>query len=145
MTTETKLEFASTAWIDAIRAAITAELAAEGDAARSINFSVSELYTDTPVHISPDGQVGWSCRIADGQVAFQHARDPDADIVMVGEYAAIQQLARIVVAGDPDRQAELERMMAEALESGRMRIDGDVTRAPPAMNAVHDDVASRTA
>ena len=130
MKEEVRLEFASSAWIDAIEAAIMARVAAEGDAARSINFSISELYTGAPARVAPDGQAAWSCRIADGQVAFQHAADAGADVVIEGEYATYQQIARIEVAGDPARRAQLDLIVAEAIASGRMRIDGDLTRRP---------------
>ncbi len=144
MTTETKLEFGTTAWIDALGDVFRAAIEGAGESAGSITFSISELYTDVPAHISSAGQAGWACRITDGQVAFQHAADPSADIVIESDWATVQPLARIVVDGDPGRQAEIDGMMAEAIESGRMRVEGDITAFPEAIGTVHDEIARRT-
>jgi hypothetical protein len=136
------------AWTAKLRQTFEATLAAAGNDARGVNFSVSEEYRDPPADLAPtdDRALGWTCRIRDGEVIeFARAPASDVDGRVQLDYDVFAELAAIVIAGDPDKQEQTERRAASALAEGRMVITGTFDTAPPWLMAnVHDIMARVT-
>lgn len=132
------------AWIDELRAAFESTLANAGDDATTVHFSISEQYDSPPGDLTPaDGPLGWTCRIALGSiVGFDRSPQSDVDVRVRLDYEVFDELARIVVDGDPARQAQMDGRAGEAVQAGRMTIAGSTAAAPPwLMATVHDTMA----
>src|SRR6478609_2903612 len=116
------------AWTDALRESFAATLAAAGPDARGVVFSISEEYDSPPDDLVPDGgPLGWTCRIADGVVVeFSRSPRPDVDLRVRLDYALFDELARIVVDGDPAREADMGERAGTAVAAGRMHVDGSL-------------------
>ncbi len=122
-------EFMSPLWIDMARRTITESLAtADLDVEP---FTLSEEFTHPPAHLRADGEgetIGFSICVGDGRVHVADAPAQHADLRVITDYGDALALAR-----DPDAAAadpaEAERRVAE----GRLRMEGDPSRAPAAL------------
>ena len=135
---------ADTTWLDALRAAFEETLVAAGGDAAGVHFSISEQYDSPPADLAPpDGPLGWTCRIAGGEIVeFTRAPRPDVDLRVRLDYDVFDELARIVVDGDADGQARLDARAGEAIQAGRMEVAGSLAGVPPwLMSTVHDTMA----
>jgi hypothetical protein len=124
-----------------------AELRAVGDDARGVDFSISEEYRDPPPDLAPaDGSaLGWTCRIVDGVVVeFSRTPRPDVDCRVELDYPVFAELAALVVAGDADKQASMERQQAKAVGDGALIVVGTLDKVPPCLATVHDTMARLT-
>jgi hypothetical protein len=91
-----KVELASPEWIAAITTALE-------DATRDLKtggqtYSVSQTYTDVPVHLAPPGQteLSWHFTVTDGQVKVGRGPLPDGDHVSVIDYQSCLPVARLI-------------------------------------------------
>ena len=139
-----KVEFASAAWIDALEHAMRtrAEAAAPEDLAV---YAMSETYTNAPAHLAPDGTIGFHVRF--GPEGFEFHRQPSryVDFGVIGEYEAVQEIARVIVDGDDEKQLAMDRIAGRAIKAGKLEVFGDRTNLPGVLDGVHDEVARITA
>jgi len=135
----TKVEFAGPAWMAAIESKLGAFAAANPDA----RFGLCEVFTDSPAHLAADGVIAWHCRVADGKVDFHMGDADDVDIKNIADYQTILPFARLHLTSET--RAEYEQMSARALEAGKLKRIGDVTKLPPAIHGLHNEMAEITA
>lgn len=135
----TKVEFAGPAWMDAIESKLRAMAAANPD----WRFGLCEVFTDSPKHLAKDGVIAWYCRIADGKLDFRMGEVDDVDIKNVADYEAVLPFARLHLT--PETRAEYEQMSATALAAGKLKRIGDAAKLPPAIHALHNEMAEITA
>ena len=135
---EAKVEFVSAAWIDAARQVLT-ELAAEhGEAGQVV--SVSEAFTDAPRHLAGGDVAAWHFAI-DGKTAqVEPGENPDADIVIRGDYEAALPGARLVYT--PEILAE---MAENPPDTSAGDIKGDMSLLPAYISELHNRLAVITA
>ena len=141
-----KYEFASPGWMAFMHGMLTARMEALGEAARDMNWSICEVFTDPPGSLSPDGSpLAWHCVIRDGAVEFGDTDRGDVDFRVVVDYAAVLPLGRYDAAGDPERAAELAGMGQALVAKGLMKTQGDRSRRDPRIGNLHDPIARVTA
>ncbi|MEO5723374.1 MAG: hypothetical protein ABIQ39_02260 [Ilumatobacteraceae bacterium] len=132
------------AWTQALRDTFETTLVAAGADATDVHFSISEQYDAPPEDLAPDsGPLGWTCRIVGGSIIeFSRQPQPDVDLRVRLDYAVFDELARIVVDGDSATQVRMDERAGQAIQQGRMSVDGSAAGAPPwLMAAVHDTMA----
>lgn len=136
-----KVEFASPAWFAALREKFSAyaQKAPEG-----FDFSVCEVFTGVPEHLDKDGSgvIAWHCRITPGKFDFHYGESDAVDMKTVTDYQFILPFARMHLG--PETQAEYQREMAKGLEGGKIVRQGDGSKAPPELYAIHNDLAEIT-
>jgi hypothetical protein len=124
----------------------------EAQAARSdlsgIEVSFSEIFTDPPAHLDPErrGRIGWYFRVANGRVEVGEGVLEGADVGIVGDYATVLPLARVVHADDPQAAEAAGRDAERAISEGKLRFDGDRARLAtlPWTAVLHDTMARQT-
>lgn len=139
-------EFASPGWMAFMHGMMCERVAALGEAAREIDWSICEVFTDPPKHLSPDGSaLAWCCIVRGGEVEFSNSQRTDVDFLVVADYAAILPVGRYDTRGEADRQAELAAMAQDLVQRGLMRTTGDRARRDPRLGNAHDAIARVTA
>jgi hypothetical protein len=142
-----KHELCSPGWIAAVRRFI--EERAAGSDLRGIEVSFSEIFDDPPPHLDPErrGRIGWYFRVADGRVEVRGGVLENACVRIIGDYAAVLPLARIVHGDGPAERARAAREAERAIARGTLRLEGDRSRlaALPWAGLLHDHMARRTA
>lgn len=136
-----KLEFMSSAWLEMARREISRALS--GRDLGETRFALSEEFSDAPPHLREgDDTIGFTVRIVSGAVEVDDRPDSAADLRVISNYADALAVARDPSAAsqDPD---EASRRVAQ----GRLRIDGDPGRMPPALQEldIHALLAEHTA
>jgi hypothetical protein len=121
-------EFASPGWMAQLRSAIDAAIGAAEDPS-TISFC----------------SLGWHVRIANGAIDFREEPARDVDACIEGDCEAIAPIARLLVGGDPAREAEINRLAADAMAAGKFSITGNLASMPAALAGLHDAVAGFTA
>lgn len=134
----TKVEFVSADWIEAARQALQ-ELAAEhGEAGQVV--SVSEAFTGAPRHLAGGDVAAWHFSI-DGKTAqVEPGENPEADIVIRGDYEAALPGARLVYT--PEILAD---MAENPPDTSGQDIKGDLSQLPPYLAELHNRLAVITA
>jgi hypothetical protein len=142
------LEFGSDAWIDSARKVIERIVAeAPDDQVTGVRFAICEVYTDVPEHIEPDadGRRAWHLRIRGREAELRPGEIEDADLKIVGEYAAILPISRLHYRNDPGALKKSAELGAQAVREGRLSVSGDQRRAPGFLAGFHDALAEITA
>ncbi len=140
-----KFDFGSSGWLDVLRGAYEEAVANGGDEARSTSFTMCEVYTDVPADLEPTGRIAWHCRLHEGVVAFKPFDEPAADVHLTLDYASVLPMGRLVVDGNAEKEAEMQRMAATAVRAGKFIVKGDLRKRPAFLAGVHDAVARMTA
>ncbi|WP_458691389.1 hypothetical protein [Nocardia tengchongensis] len=135
-------------WLDAVKS-IVAELLRDYDL-DSLDYSICEDLTNPPSGRAntPAGTLSWFIHIRANNLEVRSGSIDDADIRIVADYATHHELSRRVWAGNPEAIATAQQQRQLATASGKLRIDGDLTAAPPAVlelvAQLHDPVAAIT-
>jgi hypothetical protein len=141
-----KYEFASREWFAALHAIFCERAAIAAQTDPGFRTSTCEVFTDPPHHLLSPGQssLAWNCRIEGVRVDFALGEVDGTATKITGDYATLVPLARYVVDGDPAREAELERLLGQAVAAGKITV---VSRAPTAgrLGSVHDAICALTA
>ncbi|MVU80461.1 hypothetical protein GPX89_24830 [Nocardia sp. ET3-3] len=149
MTPARMYEYVSAEWIEAV-GAIIGDLLRDVDLG-SLDYCICEDLTNPPFGRAntPGGTLSWFIRISASKVEVRGGTLGDADIRIVADYATHHELSRRVWAGNPEVAAAARQHRQRATASGELRIDGDLTAAPPAVleliAQLHDPVAAITA
>jgi hypothetical protein len=139
-------EFASPGWMAFMHGMVCERVARLRVEAPDIGWSICEVFTDPPAHLSPSGApLAWHCVVKDGAVTFGDSEIEDVDFKVIVDYATVLPLGRFDTAGDPERAAELSRMSAQAVAEGKMRLLGDRTGRDARIGNFHDPIARVTA
>ncbi|MFJ9367461.1 hypothetical protein ACIRRA_23980 [Nocardia sp. NPDC101769] len=144
-----RYEYVSPQWLDAVES-IIADLLQDQDLG-SLDYSICEDLTSPPPGRAntPAGTLSWFIHIHGNNLEVRGGSVEDADIRIVADYATHHELSRRVWAGDPEAIAAAQHHRQIATATGKLRIDGDLTAAPPAVlelvARLHDPVAAITA
>jgi hypothetical protein len=144
-----KLEVATPAWMTAITAAAT-RIFSDLDRGTG-GYSVMEVFTDIPNHISPNAPAGfaWHVRISAASIDIGPGVLENPDLIIEVKHSVAQALGRLAFGGDPEEQAEAQAGMKAAMMAGEMKYIGDGSKMPPAfaarMSLLHDEMAASTA
>lgn len=139
---QSRLQFASPAWIARLQAILTELVAERAADLEGVDFTICEVFTDVP----PDGHTAvWAARITPQGVTFFDTPIP-ADYEVAGDYAAVLPGALIIYEGvtaeELDVQAEHRRAMIAA---GRLSSKGDLAAMGKPLRrllqAMHDRLA----
>jgi len=109
--------------------------------------TLCEVYKNVPGSIpSRDGTVAFTMRfLRDPQdVAFELKEADDATFKLTIEYSEVLPAGRFIVGGDPERQAELRRMLSGAVKRGTATIEGAPSEELQDL-PIHDQIARITA
>lgn len=141
-----RYEFASPEWLAAMHAAF-ATAAQYGVLAFNEDFTFSEVYTDVPAHIaSANGTVAFTISVSDAgrSVAFEVGEADSPDLTLRGRWEDYLPLVRMMAGSEAESQREFQRAMTDAMRSGALRVDGDITRFAAGFD-IHDTIARLTA
>ena len=140
-------EFASPGWMAFMHGIIAGRIADLGDAARDLNFSICEVFTDPPASLSPTGEpLAWHCVIRNGEVMFGASDREDVEVRVVADYASILPLARYDHArGDPAGAADIAAQGQALRASGKLVVNGARAERDPRVGNLHDPIARVTA
>jgi hypothetical protein len=138
-------EFASPGWKAFMHGMITANVVRLGADAADLRWSICEVFTDPPAHLSPSGApIAWFCKVSGDRVTFGEGEIDDVDVKVIADYAAVLPLGRYDTAGDPGRAAELAGMSAGLVAAGQLTRIGDRAARDPRMPNLHDPIARVT-
>ncbi|MEZ5938567.1 MAG: hypothetical protein R3C52_10140 [Hyphomonadaceae bacterium] len=141
-----KYEFASPGWIAFMHGMMVERLRRLLPEAPDISWSICEVFTNPPKHLSPSGApLVWSCVVDRGQLDFGTEERDDVEFKVVADYAAIVALGRYDTRGDPVRMAELASLGGHLKESGQLQVMGDKTGRDARVGDFHDPIARVTA
>lgn len=139
-----RYQMASPQWLAALHAFM---VAARPQLSFPRDFTFCEVYTNVPSPVpSVGGTVAWSARFFrdTNEVEFQLGVPEAADLRLTFDYGHVLPIARFGVDGDPRRQAEMDRMLAAAVESGHATMEGALPEFL-AGSPVHDQMVRVTA
>jgi hypothetical protein len=138
-----KFEFASPAWIAALKELLVKYSAAAGP---DTNLSICEVFTNVPKHLDRHGNgvLAWHCIVAGGKlVKFEEAAIAEADVRSEIDYTFVLPIARKVYT--PEAMPEVEAYMAKGVVEGKSKPTGrDRTKVPASFVGMHNDLAVRT-
>ena len=141
-------DYATTAWVAAVRDLATQLVV--GKDLTGLSFTMCEELTDPPPDrpLTTSGTIGWWLGIRDGRVETGDQPLEKADIRVVADYATHHDLSRRIWAGNPDAIANSKALRERAVSEGKLRIDGNLSTAPPLIlelvHELHDRVAAIT-
>jgi enoyl-CoA hydratase/carnithine racemase len=139
---DSKVEFGSRAWLDAVRVAIEEEVVKPAGAA--LTFSTSETLLDPPHHLRrPNALVGWHCFVRDGQLTFFDEPSTKTDYQIIVDWSAALPVARL----DYDTHADVAAsLFAQLAAEGKVERRGERSAEAEAfMVRVHNRMARITA
>jgi hypothetical protein len=115
------LEFGSAAWLDRLALAFQEAAAARPEYV----FPVAcEVYLDVPTHLLPGNghRIAWTRRAGHGRATLllEECSLAEADVKVVGTYAAFRRLARIHVTRD--NAGDYQQLVAKATMDGELTI-----------------------
>ncbi len=138
-----KFEFASPAWIAALKELLVKYSAAAGP---STNLSICEVFTNVPKHLDKHGNgiIAWHCIVKDGKLAkFEETAIPEADVRTEVDYNFVIPIAKKVYT--PEVMPEVDAYMAKGVAEGKSKSTGrDRSKVPASFVSMHNDLAVRT-
>lgn len=144
--TSSQYEFASPQWIAFMHGMIVERVKRWKEDAPDLSWSICEVFTNPPEHLSPAGApIAWSCIYNRGDLTFEASERDDVEFKVVVDYNAVLPLGRYDTAGCPARQKELADMAAHLRASGAMKVTGDRSQRDPRVGDLHDLIARVTA
>jgi hypothetical protein len=109
----------------------------------SRDLALCEVYRNVPPSVAAgNGAVAFTTRFRkdSDEVEFELSESTDADFKLTIDYECVLPIARIVVDGDAERQAQLIRGLTEAVQSGRGSMEGAIPEELMTL-PVHDQIA----
>lgn len=141
-----RYEFASPGWIAFMHGMVTDRMERFRTEAPDIAWSICEVFTDPPTHLSASGApLAWSCLVRSGELIFEARERDDVEFKVIADYDAVVPLGRYDTMGDPGRQKKLFEMAASLQKSGTMKIVGDRSKRDARVGDFHDLIARVTA
>jgi hypothetical protein len=143
----TKYEFCSPEWLAAYHGAMAACVAVAAVDNPGLTFSICELASDPPAHLSPGGEpCGFHCFVRDGVLERFGAGDAGgAERKIVIDYAVMIDICRFELGRSRERASAYREMTKAAFEDGHVRAEGEQPRLPAPFHRLHDTIAGITA
>jgi hypothetical protein len=138
-----QVELLSDGWLERARTALEQECAARKPGA----FSLSECFTDAPPHLGFPGDVaGWSVRYDGTTVAVSRTIDPDADLVVEGDYQAAVTAAQRIGTSTADASRAMWREVTQLFGEDAIRVRGRIADpgAAAVLAVLHDRMGRHT-
>lgn len=136
--TADKVEFATHAWIEAARMALQEIVTEHGKP--GARFSLCEVFTNAPSHLTATGSVAWHFYIDGRSVVVSAGEVDDADVKIRTDYQGILPRARQIYT--PEILAE---RASEPPEAGFDAVEGDMSLVPDYLVELHNRLAVITA
>ena len=138
-----QVELLDDAWLVRAREFLEREL----PAARPPQFSLSECFMDAPPHLGLAGDIAaWTLRWDGESVTVERATDPEADVVVEGDYQAAVTAAQQVGferagGGEAAWREVVQQYGKDAVRVHARLVDDNVSRL---LSRLHDHMARRT-
>ncbi len=133
-----RVDFASPAWITEARRILEDLVGAHGEPGKT--FSVCEVFTDAPPGVAESGTAAWHFHIDGGSVRVGEGEVDDADVTIRADYQTALPGARLVYT--PESLAERAK---QPPPENPPSIKGDMSKAPPYLIELHNQLAVITA
>jgi hypothetical protein len=142
----TRYEFGSPEWIAFMHGMIFERMQRWKEEAPDLAWSICEVFTSPPDHLSAGGApIAWTCIYDRGELMFAAKESDDVEFKVTVDYRAVVPLGRFDTRGDPDRQQELASMATRLRETGQMKTTGNRSKRDPRVGDLHDLIARVTA
>jgi len=143
-----RVEFASSAWLDAARAYLEAGVAAHAASLAGCHLRVCEVYTDPPAHLGYGGEpAAFHLCIDDGVVTVGVGEIDDVDMKAQADYTKAAAAVSAVWEQLPARRARVVRELDHREGGPVFAIKGRIDQSSPAAQVIaglHDHMARRT-
>ena len=138
---EGKLDFAGKAWVDKATEVLETLVNEHGD--EDASFSVCEVFTDAPTDVSANGTAAWYFYITGKSVRVGLGEEAGTDVRIQADYESSLPNVRLVYTPEilEEMRANAEERAADASSS----IEGDMSKAPPYLVELHNQMAPLTA
>ncbi len=136
-----KIDFAGQAWVDKAGEVLQALVTQYGEDGTS--FSVCEVFTDAPSHVSASGTAAWYFYIDGKSVEFGTGEESGTDVRIQADYMSSLPNVRLVYT--PEILEEMRKNAAEQPENASSSVEGDMSKAPPYLVELHNQMAVMTA
>jgi len=147
LTLPDRFEFLSDAWLDEARRFLEKAVEQRKAELSGEPFVVSERFTDAPPHLGLDeGVAAWKMRWDGSALNVARGFDPDADLVVEGDYQAALAGAQMVGMLAPGEAKAIGREVAAMCGKDALRMKGRLKNpaAAETMALLHDHLGRRT-
>ena len=136
-----KLDFAGSAWVDKATKVLEALVNEHGQ--EETSFSVCEVFTDAPADVSVSGIAAWYFYIEGKSVRVGLGEEVGTDVRIQADYESSLPNVRLVYTPEvlEEMRANAEERAADASSS----VEGDMSKAPPYLVELHNQMAPLTA
>lgn len=140
-----KYEFGSPGWVAFLHGRISERFEAMGPDRETVDWSICEIFSDPPAHLSPDGApLAWHCAMQHGTLQFGTGTNADVAVTVRADYDALVPVGRYDTRGEEARAAELRAMVADLMDRGAMSVEGSLADRDPRFADIHDVIARVT-
>ena len=136
-----KLDFAGSAWVDKATKVLEALVNEHGQEERS--FSVCEVFTDAPADVSASGTAAWYFYIEGKSVRVGLGEEVGTDVRIQADYESSLPNVRLVYT--PEVLEEMRENAEERSANSSSSVEGDMSKAPPYLVELHNQMAPLTA
>lgn len=143
---ENRFEVGSDAWLTAVHEVLESIVtqAGQNGLLDGIDYSMCEVYTHVPSHVSSNERVAWHFRVRGNSLHFSRDEAHDVDVKVTAEWAAVAPYARLEIVDGTEESVALNAGLAAAIAAGRMQFEGDPRRRPAVLAPAHNLIARRS-
>jgi hypothetical protein len=138
---EEKFDFAGTAWVEKAGEVLRTLVKEHGEDGTS--FSVCEVFTGAPSQVSANGTAAWYFFIDGKNVQIGLGEEPGTDVRIQADYTSSLPNVRLVYTSEI--LEELRKNAAEKPKDTSSSVEGDMSKAPPYLVELHNQMAVMTA
>ena len=136
-----KLDFAGSAWVDKATKVLEALVNEHGQ--EETSFSVCEVFTDAPADVSVSGIAAWYFYIEGKSVRVGLGEEVGTDVRIQADYESSLPNVRLVYT--PEVLEEMRENAEERSANSSSSVEGDMSKAPPYLVELHNQMAPLTA
>ncbi|MDC0214668.1 hypothetical protein OAL14_07615 [Gammaproteobacteria bacterium] len=136
-----KLDFAGSAWVDKATKVLEALVNEHGQ--EETSFSVCEVFTDAPADVSASGIAAWYFYIEGKSVRVGLGEEAGTDVRIQADYESSLPNVRLVYT--PEVLEEMRENAEERTANTSSSVEGDMSKAPPYLVELHNQMAPLTA
>ena len=136
-----KLDFAGSAWVDKATKVLEALVNEHGQ--EETSFSVCEVFTDAPADVSASGTAAWYFYIEGKSVRVGLGEQVGTDVRIQADYESSLPNVRLVYT--PEVLEEMRENAEERSANSSSSVEGDMSKAPPYLVELHNQMAPLTA
>ena len=136
-----KLDFAGSVWVDKATKVLEALVNEHGQ--EETSFSVCEVFTDAPADVSASGTAAWYFYIEGKSVRVGLGEEVGTDVRIQADYESSLPNVRLVYT--PEVLEEMRANAEERSANTSSSVEGDMSKAPPYLVELHNQMAPLTA